>query len=87
MKYLTSNKLTLYNQIREGFTVKNFMGGSQRRVISKIDQSLLLDKVFSCDKQLKKFVRPFVRPSPFFSFIVLEVSSCSKECQWCFNAV
>ena len=35
-----------------------------------------------------QFVRVSVRPSvPFFSFIVLEVSSCSREFQWCFNAV
>ena len=34
-----------------------------------------------------QFVRPCFRSSPFFSFIVFEVSSCSKESQWCFNAV
>ena len=35
-----------------------------------------------------KSVRVFVCVSVvIFSFIVLEVSSCSKECQWCFNAV
>ena len=38
-------------------------------------------------QSVRSFVFPFVRPSPFFSFIVLEVSSCSKECQCCFNAV
>ena len=32
-------------------------------------------------------VRSCFRPSPFFSFSVLEVSSSPKEFQWCFKAV
>ena len=32
-------------------------------------------------------VRVFVRPSPFFSFSVLEESSCPKEFQWCLKVV
>ena len=33
------------------------------------------------------FVRPFVRPSPFFSFGVFGVLSSPKELQWCFKKV
>ena len=34
-----------------------------------------------------KCVRPSVRPSLFFSFCVLEVSSSPEEFQWCFKPV
>ena len=47
--------------------------------------------IFSCDEQLKKWhchsVCPCFRPSLFFSFNVLEVSSSPKEFQWCFKTV